>query len=698
MPGDITGSLVYDAAHRASSPSARARSSPTCCSPTRSTAPRRRPSRRCSRRWRRGRSRSTARRARCRGRSWSPRPRTRSSTRAPTRCPRPSSTGSCSRWCCPLPPREDEVLEICAGTPPASTRATWPRPGVRPVAGAGRPRRPGAARCARCSVSAEVAGYIVDIARATRQSPSLGARRQPARRDRADAHQPRLGLAHGPRLRHPRRRQGARAGDPRPPARRCGPRPSSRASTSAPCSPARARLRAASRGERRPADGTLMALTGRVPLLLLLGLVPVVLRPPVAHRAAVVCWSRWSSSALDVLLAPSPAPARPSTASRSPPVRLGRAERASTLLRGQHRRRAGARGWLRDAWQPSAGATGEPAPAPAPPAASGRRVTTRCARPGAATGRPTGSPCAAWARSAWPAGSARSRSPGASASLPPFDSRKHLPSRLARLRELDGRSAVRVRGQGTEFDSLREYVARRRRPQHRLAGHRPHAAPSWCAPGSPSATGGWSWCSTPRAPRPGGSTTSPAWTPRWTPRCCSPRWRPGPATASTSSPATGGSAPGSVGREPRPTLLGRPGRRDGRRWSRRSPRRTGRRWPARSAALGRQRGAGRAAHPARAVGGRGGPAAGAAGAGPAPPGGAGLGRATPTLERMAGRATALDEVYDAAAAEQTLAAAPAHRRRCSARLGVDVIDADAGATCRVALADHYLLLKSRGLL
>jgi uncharacterized protein (DUF58 family) len=42
--------------------------------------------------------------------------------------------------------------------------------------------------------------------------------------------------------------------------------------------------------------------------------------------------------------------------------------------------------------------------------------------------------------------------------LPPFHSRKHLPSRLARLRELDGRSSVMVRGQGTEFDSLREYV------------------------------------------------------------------------------------------------------------------------------------------------------------------------------------------------------------------------------------------------
>jgi uncharacterized protein (DUF58 family) len=42
--------------------------------------------------------------------------------------------------------------------------------------------------------------------------------------------------------------------------------------------------------------------------------------------------------------------------------------------------------------------------------------------------------------------------------LPAFPSRRHLPSRLARLRELDGRAAIRVRGQGTEFDSLREYV------------------------------------------------------------------------------------------------------------------------------------------------------------------------------------------------------------------------------------------------
>jgi len=42
--------------------------------------------------------------------------------------------------------------------------------------------------------------------------------------------------------------------------------------------------------------------------------------------------------------------------------------------------------------------------------------------------------------------------------LPPFLSRKHLPARLARLREIDGMLPVLVRGPGTEFDSLREYV------------------------------------------------------------------------------------------------------------------------------------------------------------------------------------------------------------------------------------------------
>jgi uncharacterized protein (DUF58 family) len=42
--------------------------------------------------------------------------------------------------------------------------------------------------------------------------------------------------------------------------------------------------------------------------------------------------------------------------------------------------------------------------------------------------------------------------------LPSFLSRKHLPAKLARLRELDGQHRSMIRGQGSEFDSLRAYV------------------------------------------------------------------------------------------------------------------------------------------------------------------------------------------------------------------------------------------------
>lgn len=42
--------------------------------------------------------------------------------------------------------------------------------------------------------------------------------------------------------------------------------------------------------------------------------------------------------------------------------------------------------------------------------------------------------------------------------LPPFHSRRFLPEKLSRLRIIDGQLVIRGRGQGTEFDSLREYV------------------------------------------------------------------------------------------------------------------------------------------------------------------------------------------------------------------------------------------------
>jgi uncharacterized protein (DUF58 family) len=48
--------------------------------------------------------------------------------------------------------------------------------------------------------------------------------------------------------------------------------------------------------------------------------------------------------------------------------------------------------------------------------------------------------------------------PGSVRVLPAFTSRKFLPEKLARLRQIDGAVVVHQRGQGSEFDSLREYV------------------------------------------------------------------------------------------------------------------------------------------------------------------------------------------------------------------------------------------------
>ena len=186
---------------------------------------------------------------------------------------------------------------------------------------------------------------------------------------------------------------------------------------------------------------------------MLLGLVPVVLRPSFGTM-----WLWLLVVALlvgaDVLVAPQPAALE---ISRRPtaPVRLGEPT-SSTLVvanptsRTVHRpapRRLAA----------DRGSAGEPAPA----AADARRP--RAAAHATATRTPW-RPAGAWRHGALPGplGLAyRQRTaqvPGVVRSVPPFESRKHLPSRLARLRDLDGRSAVRVRGQGTEFDSLREYV------------------------------------------------------------------------------------------------------------------------------------------------------------------------------------------------------------------------------------------------
>lgn len=114
-------------------------------------------------------------------------------------------------------------------------------------------------------------------------------------------------------------------------------------------------------------------------------------------------------------------------------------------------------GAVRDAWQPSAGATGNRHRIRLAPGEA-----TVCVTPMRPTRRGDRKADVVTVRLAGPlrlAGRQRSiDAPATLRVLPEFASRKHLPSRLARLREIDGQTAVQLKGAGSEFDSLREYV------------------------------------------------------------------------------------------------------------------------------------------------------------------------------------------------------------------------------------------------
>ncbi len=196
-----------------------------------------------------------------------------------------------------------------------------------------------------------------------------------------------------------------------------------------------------------------MTITGRTALLTLLGVVPVALAP---GWATLLGWALLVILAvgLDRALA---ARLDQLSVEREPigSVRLGEPTAASVLLTNTGQRAL--RGVVRDAWQPSAGAVQTRHRVSVPPGER-RRVITDLLPVRRGDRRADG----LVVRSVGPLGlAARQRTlalPGRLRVLPPFTSRKHLPSKLSRLRELDGRTSLRVRGQGTEFDSLRDYV------------------------------------------------------------------------------------------------------------------------------------------------------------------------------------------------------------------------------------------------
>lgn len=195
-----------------------------------------------------------------------------------------------------------------------------------------------------------------------------------------------------------------------------------------------------------------MYLTSRAPLVMAIAALAVFAVP---SSWVVLVWALVLAAlvALDVALATKPADLR-LTRGHIPAVRLGQST-TSTLTVTNTGSRA-AHGQIRDAWTPGAGPEHEIHEfALVPSAAGDHAVTLTPTRRG---WRPAD---VVTVRCRGPLGLAgRQRSfavPAAVQVMPAFTSRKHLPSRLLQLREIEGRSLVRAPGQGTEFDSLRDY-------------------------------------------------------------------------------------------------------------------------------------------------------------------------------------------------------------------------------------------------
>ncbi|OOK72970.1 hypothetical protein BZL29_5135 [Mycobacterium kansasii] len=245
---------------------------------------------------------------------------------------------------------------------------------------------------------------------------------------------------------------------------------------------------------------------------------------------------------VDIVAAASPA----NYASPAPPTaRSGWASRGRRPVHPQRGRRR-FRGHIRDAWPPSA--RGEPRSHQVNIGGGERQQLTTQLRP---VRRGDQRAAVVTARSLGPLGLAgRQRSqpvPGKVRVLPPFLSRKHLPSRLAKLREIDGLLPTLIRGQGTEFDSLREYVvgddvrsidwrATARRSDVMVRTWRPERDRRVVLVLDTGRMAAGRVGVDPRPPIP---PDGPGWTGRWMPRCYWRRWRRGPATTSTSWPTTG---------------------------------------------------------------------------------------------------------------------------------------------------------------
>jgi len=196
-----------------------------------------------------------------------------------------------------------------------------------------------------------------------------------------------------------------------------------------------------------------MALTGRAALAALIGALAALAFRTVA-ALIVVNALIVAAIAADLLLA---AGVRQLRMSRAGDTRILLGKTGSVMLTLDNPGRRELRGIVRDAWRPSAGA--QPRRARVRVAAGTRVTLTTTLTP---QRRGDALPGQVTVRSLGPLGLAGRQghhlAPWSVRVLPPFLSRKHLPEKLAQLRQLDGQHRSLLRGQGSEFDSLREYV------------------------------------------------------------------------------------------------------------------------------------------------------------------------------------------------------------------------------------------------
>jgi uncharacterized protein (DUF58 family) len=195
-------------------------------------------------------------------------------------------------------------------------------------------------------------------------------------------------------------------------------------------------------------------LTGRTGLLALICVLPIAASPWPARAFVVLLVLLSTLVVVDAALAAS---TRRLRYVRSPDCSARLAQQVEVGLLIQNDGGRTFRGQVRDAWPPSARA--EPRSHAVKIDAGQRQHVRTQLRPIRRGDQRAG---VVTARSIGPLGLAGRQGsqsvPGQVRVLPPFLARKHLPSRLAKLREIDGLLPTLIRGQGTEFDSLREYV------------------------------------------------------------------------------------------------------------------------------------------------------------------------------------------------------------------------------------------------